>query len=142
MSEWMHDWQYEEEKSVDIDLIEALGVDMSTSPANMHDWEYERESARDAEIQDAISDRMQDLEMSSGHGKDEQKLMGRVLDTLFESDIATETLRRYLFEMWKQRNQGDSGRGKMIRAAQAIANTIALPVQDIVSSDVRKEFDA
>ncbi|MBK8191430.1 MAG: hypothetical protein IPK79_13405 [Vampirovibrionales bacterium] len=124
---------------------------MSTSPANFHDWEFERESEkefkRDMEkradaISDAISERISDLEMSSGHGKAEQELMQRVLDTLFESDIATETLRRYLFEMWKQRNQGDSGRGKMIRAAQAIANTIALPVQDIVSSDVRKEFDA
>lgn len=115
---------------------------MSTSPGNMHDWDFERESARSVAILDAISDRIQDLEMSSGHGEDEQKLMGRVLDTLFESDIATETLRRYLFEMWKQRNQGDSGRGKMIRAAQAIANTIALPLLAIVSSDIHKEFGA
>ncbi len=114
---------------------------MNTAPGNMHDWDFERESAKAVEIQDAISDRIQDLEMSSGHGKAEQELMQRVLDELFRSDIVTEILRRYLFEMWKQRNQGDSGRGKMIRASQVIANTIAPIMRDIVSSDVRKEFD-
>lgn len=112
---------------------------MSTS----HDWQYERESARDAEIQEAISERILDLEMASGHGADEQKLMERVLDQLFQSDIATETLRRYLFEIWKQRNaQDEEGKKKMARAAQIIANTIAPILRDIVSSDVRKEFDA
>jgi signal recognition particle GTPase len=141
MSEWMHDWQHEEEKSLDIDLIESLGSTMSTSPANFHDWEYERESARDIEISDAISDRMQDLEMSSGHGQDEQKLMGRVLDTLFESDIATETFRRYLFEIWKQRSASTiQDKKKMARASQVIANLLAPILRDIVSSDVHKEF--
>lgn len=116
---------------------------MSTSPANFHDWQYERESARDAEIKDAISERIQDLEMSSGHGDDEQKLMERVLAKLFQSDIATETLRRYLFELWKQRNaQDEEGKKKMARAAQVIANTIAPILRDLVSSDVHKEFDA
>ncbi len=116
---------------------------MSTEPGNMHDWEFEKESARDAEIKDAIAERIQDLEMSSGHGKDEQKLMGRVLDTLFESDIATETLRRYLFELWKQRGASTiQDKKKMARAAQVIANTIAPMVRSIVSSDVHKEFGA
>lgn len=125
---------------------------MSTSPANFHDWEYERESKkefkRDTEqrandIADAISDRIQDLEMSSGHGADEQKLMERVLDQLFQSNIATETMRSYLFEIWKQRNtQDEESKKKMARAAQIIANTIAPILRDIVSSDVHKEFGA
>ena len=116
---------------------------MSTSPAYFHDWAYERESARDIEISDAISERIQDLEMSSGHGKDEQKLMGRVLDTLFESDIATETLRSYLFELWRRRNAHDEeSKKKMARASQIIANTIAPILRDIVSSDVHREFGA
>ena len=115
---------------------------MSTSPANMHDWEFERESAKAVAIQDAISDRIQDLEMSSGHGDAEKKLMGRVLDQLFQSDIATETFRRYLFEIWKQRNASTiQDKKKMARAAQIIANTIAPIFRDIVSNDVRNEFD-
>ena len=149
MSEWMHDWQHEEEKSLDIDLIESLGSTMSTSPANFHDWEYERESEkefkRDTEqrandIADAISERIRDLDISSGHGKAEQALMQRVLDELFRSTIATEQLRRYLFELWKQRDAQD--KKKMVRAAQVIANTIALPLRSIVSSDIHKEFGA
>jgi len=116
---------------------------MSTSPANMHDWQYERESARDAEIKDAISERIQDLEMSSGHGDAEQKLMERVLDQLFQSDIATGTFRRYLFEIWKQRSASTiQDKKKMARAAQVIANLLSPILRDIVSSDVRKEFDA
>ena len=116
---------------------------MSTSPANFHDWEHERESARDIALSDAIAERIQDLEISSGHGDAEQKLMDRVLDQLFQSDIATETLRRYLFEIWKQRSgAGYADKQKMVRAAQAIANTIALPLRSIVSSDIHKEFGA
>ena len=69
--------------------------------------------------------------------------MQRVLDELFQSDIATETFRRYLFEIWKQRFAQDADeKKKMARAAQVIANTIAPIVRDIVSSDVHKEFDA
>ena len=115
---------------------------MSTSPANFHDWEHERESARDIEISDAISDRIQDLEMSSGHGDAEKKLMGRVLDQLFQSDIATETFRRYLFEIWKQRNASTiQDKKKMARAAQVIANMIAPVLRDIVTSDVSRSFE-
>lgn len=145
----MHDWQHEEEKSLDIDLIESLGSTMSTSPANFHDWEYERESEkefkRDTEqrandIADAISERIRDLDISSGHGKAEQALMQRVLDELFRSTIATDTLHRYLFEIWKQRDAQD--KKKMVRAAQVIANTIAPMIRDTVSSDVHKEFGA
>ncbi|MBK8184301.1 MAG: hypothetical protein IPK63_16045 [Candidatus Competibacteraceae bacterium] len=93
---------------------------MSTSPANFHDWEYERESEkefkRDTEqrandIADAISERIRDLDISSGHGKAEQALMQRVLDELFRSTIATEQLRRYLFELWKQRDAQDKKNG-------------------------------
>lgn len=116
---------------------------MNTAPGNMHDWDFERESALAIEISDAITDRIKDLEMSSGHGNDEQKLIGRVLDTLFDSDIATETLRRYLFEIWRRRNARDEEeKKKMARAAQIIANTIAPIMRDIVSSDVHKEFGA
>ena len=148
----MHDWQHEEEKSLDIDLIESLGSTMSTSPANMHDWEFERESEKEFkrdmeqranEIADEISERILELEMSSGHGKAEQALMQRVLDELFRSTIATEQLRRYLFEIWKQRNASTiQDKKKMARAAQIIANTIAPMIRDTVSSDVHKEFGA
>lgn len=116
---------------------------MSTEPGNMHDFECERESAKAVEIQDAISDRIQDLEMSSGHGDAEQKLIERVLDTMFESDIATGTFRRYLFELWKQRGASTiQDKKKMARASQVIANTIAPILRDLVASDVRNEFDA
>ena len=115
---------------------------MSTSPANMHDWDFERDSAKAVAIQDAISDRIQDLEMSSGHGDDEQKLMGRVLDTLFESDIASGTFKRYLFEIWKQRSASTiQDKKKMARAAQVLANTIAPVLRDIVTSDVSRSFE-
>lgn len=116
---------------------------MNTAPGNMHDWDFERESAKAVEIQDAISDRIQDLEMSSGHGDAEQKLIERVLDTMFESDIATGTFRRYLFELWKQRGASTiQDKKKMARASQVIANTIAPILRDLVASDVRNEFDA
>lgn len=116
---------------------------MSTEPGNMHDWDYEKESARDIEIADAIAERIGDLEISSGHGKAEQALMQRVLDELFQSDIATETFRRYLFEIWKQRSASTiQDKKKMARAAQVIANLLSPILRDIVSSDVRKEFDA
>ena len=115
----------------------------TTSPANMHDFDFERESERDAEITVAIAERICDLEISSGHGKDEQKIMERVLDTLFQSDIATETFRRYLFEIWKQRSASTiQDKKKMARAAQVIANLLSPILRDIMSSDVRKEFDA
>ncbi len=115
---------------------------MSTSPANMHDWREERESARDIEIADSIAERISDLEKSSGHGDDEQKLIERVLDTMFESDIATGTFRRYLFEIWKQRSASTiQDKKKMARAAQVIANLLSPILRDIVSSDVRNEFD-
>jgi signal recognition particle GTPase len=114
---------------------------MSTSPANMHDWEFERESARDAEIQDAIAEHIRDLEISSGHGDAEQKLIERVIDQLFQSDIATEMFRRYLFEIWRRRNaQDEEGKKKMARAAQIIANLLSPILRDIVSSDIHKEF--
>ena len=139
----MHDWQYEEEKSVDIDLIEALGVDMSTSPANMHDWEYERESARDAEIQDAISERIQDLEMSSGHGEDELSIIFQALTFISESDALARTFGRYIFEIWKQRGScTDEEKREKERAVQVIGNLLGRIVRDIVSSDVHEEFDA
>ena len=125
---------------------------MNTAPGNMHDWDFERESEKEFkrdmeqranEIADEISERIRDLEISSGHGKAEQALMQRVLDELFQSTIATEQLRRYLFEIWKQRGASTiQDKKKMERAAQAIANTIALPLRFIVSSDVHKEFDA
>ena len=109
----------------------------------LHDWQFERESAKAVEIQDAISDRIKDLEMSSGHGDDEQKIMERALDTLFESDIATGTFRRYLSEIWKQRSASTiQDKKKMARAAQVIANLLSPILRDIMSSDVRKEFDA
>ncbi len=125
---------------------------MNTAPGNMHDWEYEHESEKEFkrdtekradEIADAIAERISDLEISSGHGKAEQELMRRVLDELFQSDIATETFRRYLFELWKQRGASTiQDKKKMARASQVIANLLAPILRDTVSSDVHKEFGA
>jgi signal recognition particle GTPase len=125
---------------------------MSTSPANFHDWQYERESEKEFkrdmekranEIADEISERILDLEMSSGHGNAEQALMGRVLMDLCEKEIAWQAFRTYLFKLWKHRNAyDDEERKKISRAAQAIANMIAPMIRDIVSSDVHKEFGA
>ncbi len=124
---------------------------MSTEPGNMHDWDFERESEkefkcdmeqRDNDISDAIAERIRDLEISSGHGDAEQKLMERVLAKLFQSDIATETFHCYLFKLWQTRNaQEEEDKKKMARAAHVIANTIAPIMRDIVSSDIHKEFD-
>lgn len=115
---------------------------MSTSPANMHDWKEERESARDIEIADAIADRIRDLEQSSGHGEDQQNLIERVLERVFESETVSVAFNRYMFEIWKFRSSTTvRERSARNRATQIIANLIAPIVRDIVSSDVRKEFD-
>ena len=116
---------------------------MSTSPANMHDWQYEHDSSRDAEIKQAIAERIQDLEQSSGHGEDVQEFMGDVLSAIADSGVVSETFHCYLFELWKQRGASTiQDKKKMVRAAQVLANTIAPIMRDIVSRDVSKEFDA
>ena len=125
---------------------------MSTSPANMHDWEFERESEKEFkrdmeqranEIADEISERILELEMSSGHGKTGQALMSRLLMDLCEKEIDGQAFRTYLFKLWKHRNAyADEERKKISKAAQGIANLLALPLRSIVSSDIHKEFDA
>ncbi len=116
---------------------------------SLHDWEYEhdsrlafdREVAREAEIKDAVQDRIGDLMLASGHGKDEQALMNNVLSTLAESQTAYCTVKRYLFEIWKLRDaRTDNEKRKRDRAAQVIANMIAPILRDIVESEVSKEF--
>ena len=116
---------------------------MSTSPANMHDWREERESARDIEITDAISERLQDLEMSSGHGEDELSIIFQALTFISESDALARTFGRYIFEIWKQRGScTDEEKREKERAVQVIGNLLGRIVRDIVSSDVHEEFDA
>ena len=116
---------------------------------SLHDWQYERESkiafdlevAREAELKDAVQDRIGDLMLASGHGKDEQALMNNVLSTLAESQTAYCTVKRYLFEIWKLRDaRTDNEKCKRDRAAQVIANMIAPILRDIVESEVSKEF--
>ena len=118
---------------------------------SLHDWEYEhdskmafdREAAREAEIKDAVQDRIDDLMLASGHGKDEQALMNNVLSTLAESQTAYCTVKRYLFEIWKLRDAQttDNEKRKRDRAAQVIANMIAPVLRDIVTSDVSRSFE-
>ena len=118
---------------------------------SLHDWEYEhdsrlafdREVAREAELKDAVQDRIGDLMLASGHGKDEQALMNNVLSTLAESQTAYCTVKRYLFEIWKLRDaQTDDEKRKRDRAAQVIANLIAPVLRDSVESEVSSSFDS
>lgn len=113
----------------------------------LHDWEYERESriaferevARDEEIKDAVKDRLDGLMLASGHGRDEQVLMEKVLSTLAESEIGYGTVKRYLFEIWKLRDADDKRRRD--RATQVIANSMAPVLRDIVTSEVSQSFE-
>lgn len=117
---------------------------------SLHDWEYERESkmaferevAREEEIKDAVKDRIDDLMLASGHGKYEQELMDKVLSTLSESKIAYGTIKRYLFEIWKLRDeQTVDDKRRRARATQVIANMIAPVLRDIVTSEVSQSFE-
>ena len=87
--------------------------------------------ARDEEIKDAVKDRLDGLMLASGHGRDEQVLMEKVLSTLAESEIGYGTVKRYLFEIWKLRDADDKRRRD--RATQVIANLIAPVLRDIVT---------
>lgn len=114
---------------------------------SLHDWEYEHDSRlefdREAEIKDAVQDRIDDLMIASGHGKDEQDLMDKALSTLAESQTAYCTVKRYLFEIWKLRDaQTADEKRKRDRAAQVIANLIAPVLRDIVESEVSRSFDS
>ena len=109
----------------------------------LHDWQFERESAIAAEISEAVKERIDDLKLASGHGKDEQALMEKVLSTLAESQTAYCTVKRYLFEIWKLRDaQTADEKRKRDRAAQVIANLIAPVLRDIVESEVSRSFDS
>ncbi len=113
---------------------------------SLHDWQYENDSKmafdREAEIKDAVQDRVYDLMIASGHGKDEQALMEKVLSTLAESQIGYETFKRYIFGIWKLRHaQTTDEKFKRDRAAQVIANLIAPVLRDIVTSDVSRSFE-
>lgn len=117
---------------------------------SLHDWEYEhdskmafeREVAREEEIKNAVQDRIGDLMLASGHGKDEQALMGLVISTISESKTGYDTMKRYLFEIWKLRDaQTADEKRKRDRAAQVIANLIAPILRDIVTSDVSRSFE-
>lgn len=105
----------------------------------LHDWEYERESKRAAEISEAVKDRIDDLMLASGHGRDEQAIMEKVLSTLAESEIGYSTIKRYLFEIWKLRDSDD--KRLRDRAAQVIANLMAPTLRDIVTSEVSQSFE-
>lgn len=116
---------------------------------SLHDWQYEnasksafdREVAREAEIKDAVQDRIGDLMLASGHGKDEQALIENVMSTLAASHTAYGTVKRYLFEIWKLRDaQTADEKRKRDRAAQVIANLIAPVLRDTVESEVSNEF--
>lgn len=108
----------------------------------LHDWQFERESAIAAEISEAVKERIDDLRLASGNGKDEQALMEKVLSTIAESQTAYCTVKRYLFEIWKLRDaQTADEKRKRDRATQVIANLIAPVLRDIVTSDVSRSFE-
>jgi len=117
---------------------------------SLHDWEYERESkmsferevAREVEIKYSVKDRIDDLMLASGHGKDEQALIENVMSTLASSKTAYGTVKRYLFKIWKLRDaQTADEKRQRDRAAQVIANMIAPVLRDIVTSDVSRSFE-
>lgn len=117
---------------------------------SLHDWEYEhdsrlafdREVAREVEIKYSVKDRIDDLMLASGHGKDEQALIENVMSMLAESQTTYGTVKKYLFEIWQLRDaQTDDEKRKRDRAAQVIANLIAPVLRDIVTSDVSRSFE-
>jgi len=111
------------------------------SPANFYGWDYKRDSARDLEINEAVDDRIHDLGSASGHGDDEQALMEQVLNNIAESDDDYRTLKRYLFEIWRQRNvQTTDDKRRKDRASQAIANLLGGVVLNAITAEVRKDF--
>ncbi len=113
------------------------------SPANFHDWGYERESARDLEIKREVKERIDELMLSSGHGKAEQDVMEQALSRLAESEIGYGTLKRYMFELWSLRGAKTFGdRRRKARAAQVIGNLLGPIVHDLVTHEVAKEFGA
>lgn len=108
----------------------------------LHDWEYEKDSKRAAEISEAVKDRIDDLMLASGHGRDEQVLMEKVLSTLAESGTGYSTIKRYLFEIWKLRGaQTHTEKMKRTRATQVLANIMATVLRDIVTSEVIQSFE-
>jgi len=128
----------------------AFSGEKNMGEPSLHDWEYEhdsrlafdREVAREVEIKYSVKDRIDDLMLASGHGKDEQALMEKVLSTLAESQTTYGTVKKYLFEIWQLRDaQTDDEKRKRDRAAQVIANLIAPVLRDIVTSDVSRSFE-
>lgn len=108
---------------------------------SLQNWQFERESAIDFEVAEAVDDRIHGLSSASGHGDDEQALMEQVLSNIAESDEDYRTLKRYLFEIWRQRNiQTTDDKRRKDRAAQAIANLLGGAMQDAITAEVRKEF--
>lgn len=113
---------------------------------SLHDWQYENDSKmafdREEEIKAAVQDRIDDLMLASGHGKDEQALIENVMSMLAESQTAYGTVKKYLFEIWKFRDaQTADEKRKRDRAAQVIANLIAPVLRDIVTSEVSRSFE-
>lgn len=111
--------------------------------ASLHDHDYELESGREFAISESIAERLVDLQLASGHAKEEQEAIESTLSLMLEKQGDSAIFYRYLFEIWKYRGSKKTEEiMKKHRAADAIGNLLGLAVRDFVSSEVRREFEA
>lgn len=108
---------------------------------SLHDWKFERESERAMLINESVDDRINALNSASGHAADEQILMEKVLSAIAEDCEQSSCFNRWLFEIWKRRNVQITSDSEAKRvASEAIGNLLGGVVQDIITSEVSKEF--
>lgn len=107
----------------------------------LHDWQFERESAIAAEIDEAIDQRIDELEGTSGNGKEERELMETVMSNIAEDQRTSEALNRWLFEIWKRRHaRTDLDRTIRAMAAENIGNLLGPAMRAAITAEVKKDF--
>lgn len=107
---------------------------------SLHDWNLERDSERAMLITETVDDRIHALN-TSGHGPDEQSLMEKALSAIAEDSEQSSCFNRWLFEIWQRRNVQTTSDSEAKRvASEAIGNLLGGVVQDIITSEVSKEF--